>query len=101
MQLRDQPAEPFGAAQVGIGAECTNELSQNVKRFEEPFRPARRAHPALVVDDLDGVAASVTAAGFEVDDRERETFEGYLRFHTQDGAGNRIEVLQALPTEDS
>jgi catechol 2,3-dioxygenase-like lactoylglutathione lyase family enzyme len=68
---------------------------------EEPFRPARRAHPALVVDDLDGVAASVAAAGFEVDDRERETFEGYLRFHTQDGAGNRIEVLQALPAEDS
>jgi catechol 2,3-dioxygenase-like lactoylglutathione lyase family enzyme len=61
---------------------------------EEPFAPARRAHPAFLVDDLDAVAASVTAAGFVVDDRERGTFEGHRRFHTHDGAGNRVEVLQ-------
>jgi catechol 2,3-dioxygenase-like lactoylglutathione lyase family enzyme len=63
---------------------------------EDPFVPARKAHPAFVVDDLDAVAASVTAAGFEVDDRERGTFAGHLRFHTRDGAGNRVEVLQPL-----
>ena len=61
---------------------------------EEPFAPARKAHPAFVVDDLDAVAAAVTAAGFEVDHRERDTFAGYLRFHTHDGAGNRVEVLE-------
>jgi catechol 2,3-dioxygenase-like lactoylglutathione lyase family enzyme len=66
---------------------------------EDPFHPARKAHPAFVVDDLDAVAAAVTAAGFEVDASERETFDGYLRFHTHDGAGNRVEVLQ--PTESS
>ena len=60
---------------------------------EEPFAPARKAHPAFVVDDLDAVAAALTAAGFEVDQRERDTFEGYRRFHTHDGAGNRVEVL--------
>jgi hypothetical protein len=48
------------------------------------------------VADLDAVAADVAAAGFEVDVAERETFHGYLRFHTRDGAGNRVEVLQAL-----
>jgi catechol 2,3-dioxygenase-like lactoylglutathione lyase family enzyme len=63
---------------------------------EDPFAPARKAHPAFVVDDLDAVAASVVAAGFAVDETERNTFEGYLRFHTHDGAGNRVEVLQAL-----
>jgi catechol 2,3-dioxygenase-like lactoylglutathione lyase family enzyme len=63
---------------------------------EEPFAPARKAHPAVVVDDLDAVAASVAAAGFDVDDTERATFEGYLRFHTHDAAGNRVEVLQRL-----
>jgi predicted enzyme related to lactoylglutathione lyase len=63
---------------------------------EDPFAPALKAHPAFVVTDLDEVAASVRAAGFEVDDRERETFDGYLRFHTHDGAGNRVEVLQRL-----
>ena len=61
---------------------------------EEPFAPARKAHPAFVVDDLDAVAAALTAAGFEVDQRERDTFEGYRRFHTHDGAGNRVEVLE-------
>lgn len=61
---------------------------------EDPFRPALKAHPAFVVDDLDAVAAALVAAGFEVDTSERETFAGYLRFHTHDGGGNRVEVLQ-------
>ena len=61
---------------------------------EEPFAPARKAHPAFVVADLAAVASALTAVGFEVDQRERDTFEGYLRFHTHDAAGNRVEVLQ-------
>ena len=61
---------------------------------EDPFVPARKAHPAFVVDDLDAVAASVVAAGFAVDETEWHTFAGYVRFHTHDGAGNRVEVLQ-------
>lgn len=61
---------------------------------EDPFAPARKAHPAFVVEDLDEAAESVRAAGFVVDDRERTTFPGYLRFHTRDAAGNRVEVLQ-------
>lgn len=61
---------------------------------EEPFAPARKAHPALVVDDLDAVAARVRDAGCPVDERERETFAGHLRFHTFDPHGNRVEVLQ-------
>ena len=62
---------------------------------EEPFAPARKAHPAFLVGDLDAAADSVRAAGFEVDERERETFEGYLRFHAFDPHGNRVEVLGA------
>ncbi len=34
---------------------------------EEPFAPARKAHPALVVDDLEAVADRLVALGFEVD----------------------------------
>ncbi len=62
---------------------------------EADFRPARKAHPALVVDDLDAVAARLRGGGYEVDDSERETFPGYLRLHTFDGSGNRVEVLSA------
>jgi catechol 2,3-dioxygenase-like lactoylglutathione lyase family enzyme len=63
---------------------------------EEAFIPARKAHPAFVVDDLDAVAARLRAGGFEVDERERATFEGYLRLHTFDPHGNRVEVLERL-----
>jgi catechol 2,3-dioxygenase-like lactoylglutathione lyase family enzyme len=63
---------------------------------EDPFVPARKAHPAFVVDDLGAVAADLVAAGFAVDDSERESFPGHVRFHTRDGAGNRVEVLQPV-----
>jgi catechol 2,3-dioxygenase-like lactoylglutathione lyase family enzyme len=61
---------------------------------EEPFVPARKAHPAFLVDDLDAVASRLEQAGFAVDRRERDTFPGHRRFHTLDAAGNRVEVLQ-------
>ena len=63
---------------------------------EDPVVPARKAHPAFVVDDLDAVAGSVTAAGVDVDWSERDTFAGYRRFHVHDAHGNRVEVLQPL-----
>ncbi len=31
-----------------------------------------------------------------MDERERTTFEGYLRFHAFDPHGNRVEVLERL-----
>ena len=76
----------------GLGAVAA-ELHVGV---EEPFVPAGKAHPAFVVDDLERVAASVGAAGAEVDWRERHTFAGFERFHVRDPHGNRIEVLQPL-----
>jgi catechol 2,3-dioxygenase-like lactoylglutathione lyase family enzyme len=63
---------------------------------EDPFVPARKAHPALVLDgiaELEAVAARLTDLGFEVDWSERRTFPGFERFHTRDGHGNRVEVL--------
>jgi catechol 2,3-dioxygenase-like lactoylglutathione lyase family enzyme len=63
---------------------------------EEPFTPARKAHPALVVDDvaaLDNLAVRLRAGGYDVDETERETFDGHLRFHAFDPHENRVEVL--------
>ena len=63
---------------------------------EDPFVPARKAHPAFVVDDeaaLAEVAERLERLGFEVDHRERLSFPGFRRFHTADGHGNRVEVL--------
>ena len=60
---------------------------------EDPFAPARKAHPAFVVGDLDEVAARLRDLGFEVDESQRDSFPGHVRFHTFDGHGNRVEVL--------
>jgi len=63
---------------------------------EDPFTPARKAHPALVLDDvagLEAVASRLKGAGYDVDWRERHTFAGHQRFHTFDAAGNRVEVM--------
>jgi catechol 2,3-dioxygenase-like lactoylglutathione lyase family enzyme len=60
---------------------------------EDPFAPARKAHPAFVVDDLAWVADGLRELGFEVDDSQRDTFPGHTRFHTFDAHGNRVEVL--------
>jgi catechol 2,3-dioxygenase-like lactoylglutathione lyase family enzyme len=60
---------------------------------EEPFLPARKAHPAFVVDDLDRVAQSLAEAGFDVDRSQERSLDGYRRLHTHDPFGNRVEVL--------
>jgi catechol 2,3-dioxygenase-like lactoylglutathione lyase family enzyme len=63
---------------------------------EDPFAPARKAHPAFVVDDVDAVASRLRELGFEVDESQRTTFPGHLRLHTFDGHGNRVEVLERI-----
>ena len=60
---------------------------------EDPFVPARKAHPAFVVGDLDEVATRLHDLGFEVDVSQRDTFPGHVRFHAFDAHGNRVEVL--------
>jgi catechol 2,3-dioxygenase-like lactoylglutathione lyase family enzyme len=60
---------------------------------EEPFSPARKAHPAFVVTHLDVVAVRLRAAGFPV--TWDDDLPGCRRFHTADGAGNRVELLTA------
>ena len=58
---------------------------------EDPFAPARKAHPGFTVDDLDAAAERLGRAGHEVvwDDR----WPGVRRFHTFDPFGNRVELL--------
>ena len=61
---------------------------------EDPFVPARKAHPAFVVADLAAVAARLRELGFDVDESQRTTFPGHLRLHAADPHGNRVEVLE-------
>lgn len=58
---------------------------------EDPFAPARKAHPAFVVADIDALAGRLGQAG--VDAVWDSDFPGYRRFHVTDPHGNRVEVL--------
>jgi catechol 2,3-dioxygenase-like lactoylglutathione lyase family enzyme len=68
-----------GALKVHLGAEAE-------------FRPARKAHPAFLVDDLAGLSAALTKAGYAL--KTDEPLEGYARVFVDDPFGNRIELLQ-------
>jgi extradiol dioxygenase family protein len=61
---------------------------------ETPFAPARKAHPAFRVADLDIVALHLAAAGHEWVRADGE-IAGVRRFHTFDPFGNRLEFQQA------
>ena len=61
---------------------------------EQDFRPATKAHPAVVVDDLDGLAARLQAAG--QDATWDDEFPGHQRIYAADPFGNRLEFLQPL-----
>jgi catechol 2,3-dioxygenase-like lactoylglutathione lyase family enzyme len=61
---------------------------------EEPFRPAAKAHPALLTDNLDALAAALAAAGHQCVTADGEV-PGVRRFYTSDPFGNRVEFQQA------
>jgi catechol 2,3-dioxygenase-like lactoylglutathione lyase family enzyme len=63
--------------------------------IEADFRPARKAHPAFLVDRLDEFIARLRAAGHAVD-TQQPPLEGYRRAHVHDPFGNRIELMERL-----
>ena len=60
---------------------------------EEPFAPARKAHPGFVVEDLEGLANRLRDAGTDV--AYDDTIPGAKRFYAADPFGNRLEFRQA------
>jgi catechol 2,3-dioxygenase-like lactoylglutathione lyase family enzyme len=59
---------------------------------EEDFRPARKAHPAVLVSDLDGLVAALGSEGHGV--RFDEEIPGTRRCYVDDPFGNRIELIE-------
>jgi catechol 2,3-dioxygenase-like lactoylglutathione lyase family enzyme len=72
--------------------------SENVQLHlgvESDFHPARKAHPAFIVDDLDSLIIEVQNAGYETD-TSQPPLDGYKRAHVFDPFGNRIELMEKL-----
>ena len=59
---------------------------------EKAFQPARKAHPAFIVEDLPAFKAKLIAAGFTP--REDEPLEDYDRCYVDDPFGNRLELME-------
>jgi catechol 2,3-dioxygenase-like lactoylglutathione lyase family enzyme len=57
------------------------------------FSAATYTHPALLVDDLSVYSARCIAAGCTLE--QQKPFSGFIRFHTFDPFGNRIELMQS------
>jgi catechol 2,3-dioxygenase-like lactoylglutathione lyase family enzyme len=91
--LQERPKPPHLAARGGCWfGDGAVELHLGV---EDGFRPARKAHPALLVDDLPALIRRLGDAGIDV--VEDEPLPGYDRIYVADPFGNRLELLE--PTD--
>lgn len=61
---------------------------------EAEFRAARKAHPGFIVDDLNGLAERLEAAGCVV--KNDPAVEDCRRIFVDDPFGNRIELIEPL-----
>ncbi len=60
----------------------------------EPFAPARKAHPGLLVSDLAVLRERLRAAGLAPSDQDG--LPGFERLFVDDPFGNRLELRQAV-----
>ncbi len=61
---------------------------------EEPFSPARKAHPAFLVRNLETLREKIELSGYRVNDDV--PLEGFLRCHVRDPFGNRLELVEPI-----
>jgi catechol 2,3-dioxygenase-like lactoylglutathione lyase family enzyme len=59
---------------------------------EKDFVPARKAHPAFIVEDLAGLTDTLKKGGYPL--AHDQPLEGYDRIFVDDPFGNRIELME-------
>jgi catechol 2,3-dioxygenase-like lactoylglutathione lyase family enzyme len=96
--LREIPKPAALAARGGVW--FGNAHLQLHLGVDADFQPARKAHPAVRVDNLEELATKCRAAGYQPE------FDSALpdvaRFYVADPFGNRLEFLQpkSVPVQD-
>jgi catechol 2,3-dioxygenase-like lactoylglutathione lyase family enzyme len=88
--LEETPKPEQLASRGGVWFRCGEQ--QLHVGVEHAFAPARKAHPAFRVDDLDAVRARLVGAGRTPQDDD--AFAGVRRFYVDDPFGNRLEFLE-------
>jgi catechol 2,3-dioxygenase-like lactoylglutathione lyase family enzyme len=86
----DKPSQlsPRGGVWFRSGSDLEVHLG-----VEEGFRPAVKAHPAILVEGLDGLRTRIEQAGYKVSDSV--PIEGFERVYVRDPFGNRLELIEA------
>ena len=90
LRLPERPKPPQLATRGGCWFE-----TESVKihlGVEPDFRPSAKAHPGLLVGDLDGLLARCREKGFDA--TEPELIEANRRAFVRDPFGNRIELIE-------
>jgi catechol 2,3-dioxygenase-like lactoylglutathione lyase family enzyme len=88
--MTEVPKPPVLAARGGAWFRCgAVELHLGI---EEDFRPARKAHPGIVVADIDALVLRLGEHGLDVE--WDDNFPGFRRCYVADPHGNRLEFLQ-------
>lgn len=90
--ISEQPKPPHLAKRGGCWFE-SGALKIHLG-VEKDFAPAKKAHPALIVEDLAALISALKSAGRRV--IEDEPLEGYHRVYVDDPFGNRIELMEQL-----
>jgi catechol 2,3-dioxygenase-like lactoylglutathione lyase family enzyme len=90
--LTEKPKLPHLAKRGGVWFE-QGELKIHVG-VESDFRPARKAHPALLVEGLDELIRQCEQSGAPV--IWGEPIEGFRRAFVSDPFGNRIELMEPV-----
>jgi catechol 2,3-dioxygenase-like lactoylglutathione lyase family enzyme len=62
---------------------------------DKDFRPAQKAHPAFLVQNLGGLRVRLVQHGYAP--YEDEPLAGFNRFYVADPFGNRLELLEHDP----
>ena len=88
--LEELPKPPALAVRGGVWFRCG--AQQIHVGIEREFRPARKAHPALLVSGLADLEAALVAGGYEV--RPGEDLPGVRRAFVSDPFGNRVELIE-------
>jgi catechol 2,3-dioxygenase-like lactoylglutathione lyase family enzyme len=84
---------PKPAALVGRGGAWFGNGSVQIHLGVDPeFRPAKKAHPALIVRDIRGYVDRAQAQGCRI--AHDEPLPGYERVFVYDPFGNRIELIE-------
>jgi catechol 2,3-dioxygenase-like lactoylglutathione lyase family enzyme len=87
----DEIARPEGVLALG-GVWFGNGRVELHLGAVEDFRPARKAHPALIVDDLEAMLGRARNFGVEI--AEAAPLPGRRRGFVYDPFGNRIELIE-------